>query len=449
MSNSTFAWTAPLPVITADRYNQRTTRPNELTTGSVERSKDITYSGGVAAKRVVGGASNHTPMPMFTDQMKRFLAPAGEPLQWNYLTNPYGWVGGNSPPLAMACPDNSCTAIWTPNTEEYSSVTCAQGVGELSCKNGFVLYSGNWDNGFRHGQGRSTLVDATFGLSTYTGEWKWGSRCGWGKIEIADGTTYEGEWRDDQLNGIVRVTSPDGGVFTGGFSNNARSGVGRYVWPTGAVEDQSFGPMPSRLTYGSASTCAAAAPPAFPYLLKWDALKAQAPAEVAAAPASASSSSSSGSAGPPDAAVADLVGPLKLADKILQREVDSNLLPGVAETLSATLGKKIELAFDWEGLTAAGEAAKPRAVVYTIAFEKSKYVLQPLVAAIQSLCDDSLNKEGMADKTTKVVLAHSTGLVQPNVSYKDSILTIEAPFDLGRNSQFNIPKLAKEIETKL
>merc|ERR1740123_1355851 len=66
-------------------------------------------------------------------------------------------------------------------------------------------------------------------VSVYSGQWKNGMRHGNGCQQWPDGAKYEGQWKDNCAVGMGRFTHHDGDVYTGQWNNNSASGMGTYA----------------------------------------------------------------------------------------------------------------------------------------------------------------------------------------------------------------------------
>ena len=74
-------------------------------------------------------------------------------------------------------------------------------------KDGKTQYSGQWENGQRHGWGR---LDYAEGGQYFEGEWFCGMKHGKGKQVWAQGSSFEGIWQDGIIHGDGTMTwTPD------------------------------------------------------------------------------------------------------------------------------------------------------------------------------------------------------------------------------------------------
>lgn len=74
-------------------------------------------------------------------------------------------------------------------------------------------YTGQWEDGQFHGQGRFQYHDK----GQYIGEYSRGRRQGQGVFRLRDGHEYEGEWNEDLPAGKGKFTDDNGRVSEGDF----------------------------------------------------------------------------------------------------------------------------------------------------------------------------------------------------------------------------------------
>jgi len=122
--------------------------------------------------------------------------------------------------------------------------------GTFKNKNG--VYTGEWRNSKRNGQGTYTFAngskyEGTFkddyfnGQGTiayadggkYEGEFKDSKFNGQGTIAYADGSKYEGEWKDDKFIGQGTITYWGGGKYEGEFKDGKFNGQGTTTYADG------------------------------------------------------------------------------------------------------------------------------------------------------------------------------------------------------------------------
>ncbi|XP_071446594.1 MORN repeat-containing protein 3-like [Hetaerina americana] len=95
-------------------------------------------------------------------------------------------------------------------------------------------YTGGWQLGKRHGQGRQIYEDGT----VYIGKWSQGKRDGHGRIWYKNGDFYEGDWCDDKPHGYGIFVYANGCRFEGEWMNGLKHGYGRfYHLLTGQLQD--------------------------------------------------------------------------------------------------------------------------------------------------------------------------------------------------------------------
>uniref|UniRef100_A0A6U4C902 Uncharacterized protein n=1 Tax=Phaeomonas parva TaxID=124430 RepID=A0A6U4C902_9STRA len=85
------------------------------------------------------------------------------------------------------------------------------GQGELSRRNGRVVYRGDFKHNLRHGQGAEH--DGTTGKVTYEGEFWNNARNGRGVAYFSDGGRYDGTWSDGAENGRGTLYGSDGAML--------------------------------------------------------------------------------------------------------------------------------------------------------------------------------------------------------------------------------------------
>ena len=99
------------------------------------------------------------------------------------------------------------------NGEDFSKWTMCEGSMEFSDGR---IYTGEWKNGLRHGNGTSTLPDG----SNYTGKWKNDDANGFGtmiSIHNSVSVKYEGNFKNGFIDGSGSVTLPDGRTYSGNW----------------------------------------------------------------------------------------------------------------------------------------------------------------------------------------------------------------------------------------
>jgi hypothetical protein len=121
-----------------------------------ERSHALVYKGATKESRITLPANSNgyhsMPTPMFTPAVKAHLLSVRT---FNYALNQLRPTAAGGPLLATS--ENSCCSVWVGVDRERTTVQYAQGKGQLRVKAGTLLYDGEFDQGFRHGQGVSLV----------------------------------------------------------------------------------------------------------------------------------------------------------------------------------------------------------------------------------------------------------------------------------------------------
>lgn len=110
---------------------------------------------------------------------------------------------------------------WEDNQKEHKKSNSAW--------QGYVLYSGNYFKGMKHGKGIMCFNDG----SIYNGEFVGNMMEGNGVFEWADGKKYAGNWKANRLHGEGVYSWPDGREYRGCYANGYRDGYGMFKWPDG------------------------------------------------------------------------------------------------------------------------------------------------------------------------------------------------------------------------
>jgi hypothetical protein len=103
------------------------------------------------------------------------------------------------------------------------------GMGTLFRRDG-GRYDGSWVDDKQSGSGCERLPG-----STYTGQFENGLRHGQGRCIFDDGRACSGEWFEGLWHGDMRVVWADGAAYEGQYQLNKRSGVGQYTWADGRM----------------------------------------------------------------------------------------------------------------------------------------------------------------------------------------------------------------------
>ncbi|XP_074520019.1 radial spoke head 10 homolog B isoform X2 [Halichoeres trimaculatus] len=123
------------------------------------------------------------------------------------------------------------TFIWpdgsTYNGQVYKGLR--HGTGTFTFATTCVSYTGQWDQGAKHGKGEIFYnKDKT---SWYKGYWVKNSREGWGVRGYPSGNTYSGEWKNNQRHGkgTMRWLAL-GEEYSGMWQNGVQHGRGTHTW---------------------------------------------------------------------------------------------------------------------------------------------------------------------------------------------------------------------------
>ena len=94
--------------------------------------------------------------------------------------------------------------------------------GEMSNKDGKLIYRGGWQNDVFHNPDSANPAEWFHPESgeTYVGGFIGGIRHGHGTYHFEDGRKYEGEWFEGEMQGRGKLTYPDGLVEEGEFCGN-------------------------------------------------------------------------------------------------------------------------------------------------------------------------------------------------------------------------------------
>lgn len=97
-----------------------------------------------------------------------------------------------------------------------------------------IKYEGEWKNSKENGQGKMTMKAIGINM-VYEGEWKDGEREGYGRFIDRSGNIYEGEWVNDSPNGKGKFTLKNGEIYEGEVKDWKRNGYGKAVSNDGQV----------------------------------------------------------------------------------------------------------------------------------------------------------------------------------------------------------------------
>ncbi|XP_034563475.1 radial spoke head 10 homolog B isoform X2 [Notolabrus celidotus] len=116
------------------------------------------------------------------------------------------------------------TYIWpdgsTYKGEVYKGIR--QGTGTYTCAKNCVSYTGQWDQGKRHGKDKT---------SWYKGDWVENNREGCGVRCYPSGNTYSGEWKNNLSHGEGTMNWLKlGEAYVGMWQNGVQHGQGTHTW---------------------------------------------------------------------------------------------------------------------------------------------------------------------------------------------------------------------------
>lgn len=92
------------------------------------------------------------------------------------------------------------------------------------------LYSGNMQDGYRHGKEKWTRATDKY---TYDGDWYMSKRHGHGKEEMPGQWCFEGEFYDNKRNGFGKLICTDGEVYEGEWQDDKKHGYGKMTYASG------------------------------------------------------------------------------------------------------------------------------------------------------------------------------------------------------------------------
>ncbi|OMJ78428.1 hypothetical protein SteCoe_21750 [Stentor coeruleus] len=92
---------------------------------------------------------------------------------------------------------------------------------------GYIIYSGTYFKGMKHGKGKMCFSDG----SIYIGDYSNNIMEGQGVFEWVDGKKYSGQWKNSRLHGEGLYNWPDGREYKGCYANGYRDGYGIFKWP--------------------------------------------------------------------------------------------------------------------------------------------------------------------------------------------------------------------------
>lgn len=98
-------------------------------------------------------------------------------------------------------------------------------------------YSGQWKDGFPHGQGEWKAPDPS--AESYIGEWRRGKKHGFGHMYFANGDTYEGDWKDGKFQDRGKYIYSNGDEFMGIWENGVKVS-GTFYYKDGRISSRKW-----------------------------------------------------------------------------------------------------------------------------------------------------------------------------------------------------------------
>lgn len=136
-----------------------------------------------------------------------------------------------------------------------------QGHGVLAYPDG-RRHEGEWVNDLAHGRGTFFYRSG----NRYEGQWHDGKITGQGTLFYAGGDQYEGEWRSGKMHGYGVYTYADGDTYEGEWQDDRRNGKGKLTFAPSSTLGSKGGtgaaPMPAATGVAPAPESAPAAAPA-------------------------------------------------------------------------------------------------------------------------------------------------------------------------------------------
>lgn len=99
-----------------------------------------------------------------------------------------------------------------------------------------AIYTGQWKNGQRNGQGKQVWLDGSY----YEGYWFQDKAHGKGRLVHMQGTIYEGYWLFDQAHGPGAYYTEEGSFYQGNWYADKQHGLGLEKWASGASYEGSY-----------------------------------------------------------------------------------------------------------------------------------------------------------------------------------------------------------------
>ncbi|CAJ1080725.1 radial spoke head 10 homolog B isoform X1 [Xyrichtys novacula] len=152
------------------------------------------------------------------------------------LMDGYGvftWAGGlkYEGEFVRNQPMGEGTYIW-PDSSTYKGEVCygiQHGTGTYTCAKDCVSYTGQWDQGKRHGKGEEFYNQEK--TSWYKGDWVRNIREGCGVRCYPSGNVYSGEWKNNLRHGKGTMKWLKlGEEYDGMWQNGVQHGQGTHTW---------------------------------------------------------------------------------------------------------------------------------------------------------------------------------------------------------------------------
>ncbi|XP_034426886.1 radial spoke head 10 homolog B [Hippoglossus hippoglossus] len=145
----------------------------------------------------------------------------------------FTWAGGLKYEGEFVCnkPMGQGTYTWPDGGsykgEVYDGVR--HGTGTYECAKSAVTYTGQWDQGKRHGKGEVFYDQSK--TSWYKGDWVKNSREGFGVRCYPSGNIYSGEWKNNLRHGEGTMRwLQQGQEYVGMWQDGVQHGRGTHIW---------------------------------------------------------------------------------------------------------------------------------------------------------------------------------------------------------------------------
>jgi len=139
------------------------------------------------------------------------------------------------------------------------------------------------------------------------------------------------------------------------------------------------------------------------------------------------------------------VGPLKLNDKRVLKELQEQVVPRFQRDIKASVPVPFEV--DWDSFTS---SSSPATAVWMLAAHDQSWVLKPVQVSLAKTLDTESVKKEFAQMVSKVVLRNKEKLHETfEVSVENKTLFVSATFSAGASSRLYADKLKQELDKKL